>query len=432
MSSSVPDSEKVLVKGKTKSPTGWVNFTGENSPVSRVPVSSFKLPPINLEIKKSSLSESKSESILKNSVSFRPPSPKMRGSIVLETLNNKIEPFKARGSILIENKDQVIQKEKIKEKSRNVEEEKKEKNFNSKPTLVQVEQKVQNFVTRCACKTQTGSLMGKRKKHNQDSWIIQQKLQGIKGQFLFTVCDGHGDKGHKISALIRKNVVSCVEDSLNSTVNPDANLVEVFSAGIKEMVSFVENAEINMKFNGSTMVSVLVRAGMLVCANIGDSRAVIGRKSKNNTWKAFELSSDHKPSREDEARRVTLTGGIVRQYRMPNGTPVGPLRVWSEEKESPGLAMTRSIGDLSAKNYGLISTPELTIKKLSKKDKFLILATDGIWEFITSQESVEIVQEMWKKGSSEACCDRLIETATSRWERESVIDDITALVVFFK
>ena len=425
VNSLVPEAKKNLAKGKTKSPTSWVNWTGESTPKSKVPLSSLKLPPISLEIKKSALSESKSEPILRNSDNFY--EPRVRGSILLEQAPIINEHFRARGSILLENKE--IPKEPKKNKEKPQEEEEKLV-INSRPSIIQSEEKVLNIVTRCACKSQVGSMMGKKKKHNQDSWIIEQRLQGIKGQFLFTVCDGHGDKGHKVSGMIKKLVASYVESSLNLTINPKAKLPEAFSSGIQEMVSAVEDSDLEMKYNGSTMVSVLIRGKSLVCGNIGDSRAVIGRKHKERGWEAIELTNDHKPTREDEAKRVTLAGGVVRQYRMPNGDPVGPLRVWSSQKDNPGLAMTRSVGDLAAKKYGLCSEPEISSRKLSKRDKFLIMATDGIWEFITSQEAVEIVAKEWKKGKSEACCDKLIDVATEKWECESVVDDITALVAF--
>ena len=92
--------------------------------------------------------------------------------------------------------------------------------------------------------------------------------------------------------------------------------------------------------------------------------------------------------------------------------------------------MTRSIGDLASKGNGIISEPEITSRVLRHEDKFVILATDGVWEFVSSQEAVDIVKEVWAQGKSEACCEKLLVEAQRRWEDEGVVDDITVLVAF--
>lgn len=50
-----------------------------------------------------------------------------------------------------------------------------------------------------------------------------------------------------------------------------------------------------------------------------------------------------------------------------------------------GLAMSRSFGDNVSKAVGVCSEPEIIRMKLDKRDKFLLLASDGVWEFISSQ-----------------------------------------------
>jgi serine/threonine protein phosphatase PrpC len=65
---------------------------------------------------------------------------------------------------------------------------------------------------------------------------------------------------------------------------------------------------------------------------------------------------------------------------------VGPLRVWLKNEEIPGLAMTRSFGDQIAASVGVLAEPEITEWKFTNEDKFLILASDGVWEFIESEE----------------------------------------------
>jgi serine/threonine protein phosphatase PrpC len=65
---------------------------------------------------------------------------------------------------------------------------------------------------------------------------------------------------------------------------------------------------------------------------------------------------------------------------------MGPARVWLKDQDIPGLAMSRSFGDEVAASAGTIAHPEIIEWKLTPEDKFLILASDGVWEFIDSEE----------------------------------------------
>merc|ERR1711916_92191 len=98
-----------------------------------------------------------------------------------------------------------------------------------------------------------------------------------------------------------------------------------------------------------------------------------------------------------------------------------------------GLAMARSLGDFAVKSVGVIAEPEVKVFEIEDEvDEFLIMASDGVWEFIGSQEAVDIVSQ--KLACGEAChsaCQELIEQATQRWMEEEgdYRDDITAIVV---
>lgn len=54
------------------------------------------------------------------------------------------------------------------------------------------------------------------------------------------------------------------------------------------------------------------------------------------------------------------------------------FRIWMPEDNCPGLAMARAFGDFCLKDFGLISTPVVSYKKLTDKDEFVVLATDGV------------------------------------------------------
>ena len=105
-----------------------------------------------------------------------------------------------------------------------------------------------------------------------------------------------------------------------------------------------------------------------------------------SAWKSIDLSRDHKPSDEDEAERITKKNGRIEAFKDENTEFIGPSRVWLMDEDIPGLAMSRSFGDEVAASVGVSSEPEIKEYLFNKNDAFLIIASDGIWEFITSDE----------------------------------------------
>jgi len=68
---------------------------------------------------------------------------------------------------------------------------------------------------------------------------------------------------------------------------------------------------------------------------------------------------------------------------------------------------------------------------MEKEDKFVILASDGIWEFISNTEAVEVVVPYWQKNDLTGAVNHLIRISEQRWrEEDEVIDDITCILIF--
>jgi len=107
-----------------------------------------------------------------------------------------------------------------------------------------------------------------------------------------------------------------------------------------------------IKDSGTTCVVLLIRGNKMFTANVGDSRCIA---FSHRTFK--QLTVDHKPWVKEERARILLNGGIVTAIQGKNGQRVGPERVWNKRKQGLGLAMSRSIGDLVAKEIGVISSP---------------------------------------------------------------------------
>ena len=98
------------------------------------------------------------------------------------------------------------------------------------------------------------------------------------------------------------------------------------------------------------------------------------------------------------------------------------------EPPMPGLAMSRSFGDAAAESVGVFAEPELSEVALGKNDRFILWCTDGVWEFISSQEAVDIVAAHLHEGPLQAAA-ALVKESTARWNaEEEVVDDTTVII----
>ena len=301
-------------------------------------------------------------------------------------------------------------------------------------------------------------LSGDDKKVNQDNYFIFKNfVQGFENIYM-GVCDGHGYYGHEVSGYIKENLPMDLNHmiktkKLNILKDDISSIIK--TAFILENKSLLRNKQIDSDLSGSTCVSVIYTPQKLIIANIGDSRCVLGKcimpdkdevifsniheesnpkKSDNKKWVALNLSRDHKPTIPEEAKRILKTGGRIRQMKDDDGEFIGPLRVYMKEKDMPGLAMTRSFGDYFGSTAGVISEPEVTEYYLKEEDKFMVLASDGLFEFMESQEVVEIIKDYYEKNDIVGCCEYLYKESTIKWlrEEEDTIDDITIILVFFE
>ena len=180
-------------------------------------------------------------------------------------------------------------------------------------------------------------------------------------------------------------------------------------------------------------MSILTYGRKIFIANVGDSRAIIARAlpADPQAVSADALTNDHKPDDKDEAAVIIANNGRIDSYRDAQGNPLGPLRVWLKTEDIPGLAMTRSFGDQVAARVGVNAVPEMGELELSKDDKFIVLASDGIWEFLKNIDVARIIHPFYLKKNAEGAAESLVREAFKRWKKEEdVIDDITCIVIF--
>ena len=133
-----------------------------------------------------------------------------------------------------------------------------------------------------------------------------------------------------------------------------------------------------------------------------------------------------------EKKRIEENGGRVDTFKDEKGLPFGPLRVWKEKENFPGLAMSRSFGDEVAHGIGVVCIPEVRERELKGNEKFFVVASDGVWEFIDSQECVNILGKFYEDNDIKGAAKFLCEESRKRWiQEDQVIDDISIIIGFY-
>ena len=131
---------------------------------------------------------------------------------------------------------------------------------------------------------------------------------------------------------------------------------QFLKGAFKQAETKLKTSGIDYSNSGTCAITIFLYKNTCYISNLGDSRAVLYRVT-NKEKLAIEISYDQKPTRPDEKERILKLGGKIEKL-VHDGVPVGPYRVWADD-EGPGIAMTRSLGDLMAKKIGLISDPEI-------------------------------------------------------------------------
>lgn len=95
--------------------------------------------------------------------------------------------------------------------------------------------------------------------------------------------------------------------------------------------------------------------------------------------------------------------------------------------------MSRSIGDYLSHSVGVSELPEVTRFNLCPEHKFIVIASDGVWEFLSNEEIGMIVWPFFLTNSPEQAGNAIVRAAAQRWrENDTVIDDITAITIFLE
>lgn len=348
------------------------------------------------------------------------------------------------------------------------------------------------------------------KKKNEDSVSININFAGRDSDALFAIFDGHGKYGELCSKYAskhlpetlakyikklrfrqaRKKLTRTYEDfkdepvmelspeqvDVNIELSKEYTQLACHTAHVQLNNSMHHTKEFDDSLSGTTAISCFIqgRKNRITVSNVGDSRAVLGRKitriskiypdtvqnDRNNnvsttiTYQALPLSRDQTPHRRDERVRIKATGARILSLDQIEGleplkeeelddlyhinSPESsneeiynggdPPRVWSANGDFPGTAFTRSLGDSIAEKLGVHAEPEMVTINLDSEDKIIVLASDGVFEFLTNQSVIDICA---KFSDPAAACRAVVAESYELWlQYELRSDDISMICIF--
>eukprot|EP00746_Dinoflagellata_sp_MGD_P013491 gnl/MRDRNA2_/MRDRNA2_129189_c0_seq1.p1 gnl/MRDRNA2_/MRDRNA2_129189_c0~~gnl/MRDRNA2_/MRDRNA2_129189_c0_seq1.p1 ORF type:complete len:463 (+),score=114.86 gnl/MRDRNA2_/MRDRNA2_129189_c0_seq1:76-1464(+) len=259
---------------------------------------------------------------------------------------------------------------------------------------------------------------------NQDNFSITYCKNGWR---IATCLDGHGPNGHIVAT---RGVQTLPYYIMTSSKFPDdmrEALKEAFEMCQADLQAHALEEGYDVQASGSTIVSAVWKGNKLWTAHCGDSRLVIGYETDKRLQ--FE-TQDHKPDDPQEKKRIESSGGEVRTYKYDDGWCVH--RIFVKDKDFPGLCMARSLGDVSVKDHGVIATPDVNEINIELAEKpFILMASDGIWEFLDSEFVIKAVVKKMPVDGAERIVQKLHREAIKRWRQEEgdYCDDITTVLV---
>ena len=188
----------------------------------------------------------------------------------------------------------------------------------------------------------------------------------------FCIFDGHG--GSEVATFLQKNII---------------NYMKEFSNNLDLMFQKLDENFLNENFNqiGSTGCLVYITKEYTInnvrkicyCANIGDTRAIL---INNEGFK--RITYDDRATDKNEAERVKKAGGVIFGGRVFGN-----------------LMLTRAFGDYELKQYGVICNPHITKNEIDIDDKYIVIASDGVWDVMDENEIFRLSKEC--KNSKELC-----------------------------
>nr|KJB47696.1 hypothetical protein B456_008G037200 [Gossypium raimondii] len=285
-----------------------------------------------------------------------------------------------------------------------------------------------------------------------ESGCLSLNELGPYGTFV-GVYDGHG--GPETSRFINEHLFQHLKQQQTMSVDVIRKAYQATEEGFLSLVTKQWPVKPQIAAVGSCCLVGVICGGTLYVANLGDSRAVLGRAVKaTGEVLAIQLSAEHNVCIESVRQEL--------QSLHPDDSQIVVLKhnVW---RVKGLIQVSRSIGDVYLKKaefnreplYSkfrlreplkrpiLSADPSISVHQLQPHDQFVILASDGLWEHLSNQEAVDIVQNHPRSGSARRLVKTALKEAANKREmrysdlkkidrgvRRHFHDDITVIVVF--
>ena len=266
---------------------------------------------------------------------------------------------------------------------------------------------------------------------NQDSLLQLLSINGNKKFHLFGVMDGHGINGHIISKYVSRFIGEYITSEKNKKLFYKKTNEQIYKLLTKNKYSFinklisecnnslVNNTEYECNLSGSTCLLIFIIENNLICANIGNSRAILLEKTE-----LLQLSIDQTLSEPEEINRILQKGGKVKQINK---------KIILDNSNNNDFEISRSIGDKKLKNIGIIYEPVITEYTLNRKSRFIIMGTQGLWKALSNEKAAIQVNKSIKLNNPLDSCRLLVKKAKEILNKTSShIEDITVIKIILE
>nr|XP_967669.1 PREDICTED: protein phosphatase 1D [Tribolium castaneum] len=276
----------------------------------------------------------------------------------------------------------------------------------------------------------------------------------------FGIYDGHG--GAEAAAFAKEHLMETIIKHKTFWSDNDEDVLRAIKDGYiathyamwKEQEKWPRTASGLPSTAGTTASVAFIRRGKVYIGHVGDSGIILGYQEEGSTeWRAKPLTRDHKPENLDEMTRINQCGGKVVSksgvprvvWNRPKMGHQGPVRRSTPIDEIPFLAVARSLGDLwsynSQINQFIVSPdPDCAVFTIdTSTHRCLVFGTDGLFNMLSPQNAVHIVQQAERHNENAALSDSinktwlnpsklLVEKALERWHNTKMRADNTSVV----
>lgn len=221
-----------------------------------------------------------------------------------------------------------------------------------------------------------GSAAQSRK--GEDFFLMKTDCQRVPGNpstsfSAFAIFDGHN--GNAAALYTRENLLNYVLGAIPGGLGREEWLQALPRALVAGFVKTDKEFQRRGETSGTTATFVIVDGWTVTVASVGDSRCILDTQGG-----VSNLTVDHRLEENVEEReRVTASGGEVGRLSIVGGAEIGPLRCWPG-----GLCLSRSIGDMDVGEF-IVPIPYVKQVKLSSAGGRLVIASDGIWDALSSE-----------------------------------------------